>query len=134
MKAAFILSLAAMLISGSIAAPAKAQVLVDTSNIFIDPNAPPNYPLSAEQDEFITSIKDLLTWREFNHIAESAHITKIKYGKRIVKPIVQWTQRDLRNFDKEASNFDRYLNELHTGYLFSVLFGAEGGDDGDGDE
>jgi hypothetical protein len=124
----------AALIAGITATPANAQSIADTSNILVDPNAPPNASLSVQQDEFITSVKDRLNWRDFNEIARSAHITVLSFDEYITKPIADWTQRDFKNFDKEARRYDKYLNELHTGYLFGMLFGADGGSDGEGDE
>ena len=135
MKAA-ILYLAAALAMGITAAPANAQSTVNALNtldIFVNPNAPPGAPITLEQDEVLSELKDGPLKHTFHATARDAGIFEHGGGTTWMKPIADWTQRDFRNFIVQARARDRRIDELAYEIFFWQIFSGGGGD-GDGAE
>jgi len=120
--------LAVALIAGIAATPAKTQSSINTST-----NASLSAPISLEQEQTISALKDATDGPGFRRIAKDAGI--MVAGRVPLKPIAEWTQGDFRRFMISARRFDRNYDQHVTEIFFMDFFrdgpGGDGGDGGD---
>jgi hypothetical protein len=135
--------LAVLVLLGQTSTPASAQIFEGTPEGVYEV-ADPDAPLSLLQSQAVAEVREK-DRHLYMIIARLVKIYRKKYYSpkhRLIKPIAEWTQRDLwvfrQQYDKlfipGTENGLEKWSALELAILVDTIASDSGGDDGDGDE